>query len=159
MLTINTTPINTALKTSGALQRSLGWFAFALPLGFVMVPTKKRKLMWLGLLIVVFAVMVQAGCAGGGQHLTGAQSSNTSTPNPGSSAGSNSSGTSGTSSGTSTGTSSGTSTGASGSSTNPAPDPPLVPASGPTPAGTYQVTVTATSGSITQSQVITLVVQ
>jgi hypothetical protein len=149
-LTITTTP-----HSSAALHHSFGWFALVLPFGFVMIPTviiptKKRKLVWLGLLIVAFAVIIQAGCAGGGQHLT-------STSATGSSGGSNSSGASGTSTGTSTGT--GTSAGNPGGTSNPAPDPPPTPATGPTPSGTYQVTVTATGGGVTQSQVVTLIVQ
>ena len=136
-LTISTTP-----PASAATYRSFEWLAIALPFGFVFVPVRGRKLMWLGLMLAAVALVLLAGCAGGGNNLTPANGG-------GSTAGGTTGGTSGGTDGGSTGTPSPTPT--------PTPAPP--PAAGPTPAGTYQVTVNATGAGITPSQVVTLVVQ
>lgn len=145
-LTIATTP-----RSSAAVHRSFGWFALALPFGFVMLPVRGRKLVWLTLLVIALAVMIEVGCASGGKNLMSAQSSGAT------GAGTSAASTGGSNNASGTSSTGNTSSGASNGSTSPAPDPPA--ASGPTPAGSYQVTVTATGGGVTQTQVVTLVVQ
>jgi hypothetical protein len=149
--------IQTTARTTGALHTNhFMFFAVVLPFGFVRLPSgRRRPIVYVGVLLLVFAVMVQTGCAGGAavtsSNLTSNGTGSTSTPSA-TGVSNNSGSTGGTSSG-GPGTGSGT-TGSGGvTSTPPAPT------TGPTPAGTYHVTISATGGRITHTQAVTLVVQ
>ena len=135
-LYIQTTPRTTSSLHAGYIN----FVAMILPFGFVAIPGNRRRRIGLVLIVLLaFAVMLEVGCGGVGSGAT--QLSN------GSSSSSNS---------PSTPTGGGTTTG-SGGTTGGGTTPP--PAVGPTPAGTYQVTVTASGGGVTRTQAITLVVQ
>ena len=145
-VTIQTTP-----RTTGALHGNhFLFFALILPFGFVALPSgRRRRMVYLGILLLVFAVALETGCAGGAGVNPMSSSAN-------GSGASNTSGTTGTSSGGSSG--GGTSSG-SGSSGSGGTSTPPAPATGPTPAGTYQVTISATGAGVTHTQVVTLIVQ
>ena len=131
------------------------FFALVLPFGFVAMPTgRRRRFIYAGVLLLIFAVM-QTGCAGGASLMSssttnGAASTNT----PGATGAVNNGGNSGsTASGTGTAGNGGVTGSGGGSTTPPAPT------TGPTPAGTFQVTIAATGGGVTHAQVVTLIVQ
>ena len=138
--------ITTTARTSAALHgNGLITLATILPFGFVVLPGNRRKrLLGIAVLIVAFALILQTGCAGG-----------VSTNSPGGSSQGSTSGNNGGTTGTGGTTTGGGTTG--GGTTGGGTTVP--PAAGPTPAGSYQVTVTAVAGGVTHSQVITLNVQ
>jgi hypothetical protein len=174
--------IKTTARTSAALHASrLLFFAMMLPFGFVALPGDRRKrALWVALALLAFAVVLQTGCGGSGAN---AMSSNSAVS--GSASGSNSGGTTtgGTSSGTSSGTSGGSNSGSTGSGTSGTGSGSTGGGSGTgsgsgsgsggsggtgggggtsatgTPAGTYQVTITAKAGDVTHTSNVTLVVQ
>jgi hypothetical protein len=133
--------VQTTARPSASLHSS-GWvnaLAIVLPFGFVAIAgNRRRRLLSLAVLLIALAVMLQAGCGGAGG---GSSTSSGGSSTPTGSGGSINSGGIGGSSGSGGGTTT----------------PP--PANGPTPVGSYQVTVSATSGGVTHTQVITLNVQ
>jgi hypothetical protein len=149
-LTIQTTARTSALREPNRLV----FFALVLPFGFVALPGLRRgRAVMLGIILLAIAVMVQTGCAGdtGGMNATANPSGTTSTGTTGASGSPNSGGNAG---GSTTG-SGGTTPGSGGSGTGGG----STTTTGPTPAGTFQVTITATGGGVTHTQVVSLNVQ
>jgi hypothetical protein len=142
-MTTGNLSISTTARTGAELRHSFGWLALALPFGLVVI-SARRKLMWIGLLVLVFAVVLQIGCAGVAKNMTQTNSGG------GSTGGTNNSG---------NGSTGGVTTPSPTPSPSPTPAPTPAPAAGPTPAGSYQVTVNATGGGVTRTEVVTLVVQ
>jgi hypothetical protein len=143
-MTTGNLSISTTARTGAELRHSFGWLAMALPFGLVLIPAGRRRLMWIGLLVLVFAVVLQIGCAGVAKNMTQTNSGG------GSTGGTNNSG---------NGSTGGVTTPSPTPSPSPTPAPTPAPSAGPTPAGSYQVTVNATGGGVTRTEVVTLVVQ
>jgi hypothetical protein len=162
--------VQTTARTTAAVQTNGStFFALVLPFGFVAIPSgRRRRIVYLGVLLLVFAVIIQTGCSGGAAATSSNLTSNGtgSTSSPGATGASNNGGSTGgpSSGGTTSGsgtTGTGGSTGSGGGSTGTGGGTatPPAPTTGPTPAGTYQVTISATGGGFTHTQVVTLVVQ
>ena len=132
--------VQTTARTTGSLgSNPFLFFAMVLPLGFVVLPGgRRRRIVYVGLLLLAFAVVLETGCSGGAAM--NSMSSNAAVSGAGPS-----------NMGSTTGASSG------GSSSGGVTSVP--PATGPTPAGSYQVTISATGATVTHTSVVTLIVQ
>jgi hypothetical protein len=154
-VTVGWVTIQTTARASALLRPNrLVFFAVVLPFGFVALPVlRRRRAFAFGIMLLAIVLWFQTGCAGGtgGANSTETPSGTTSTGTTGASGSPNSGGNAG---GSTTG-SGGTTPGSGGSGTGGG----STTTTGPTPAGTFQVTITATGGGVTHTQVVTLNVQ
>jgi hypothetical protein len=166
-VTVGWVTVQTTARTGASLHASrFMFFALVLPFGFVVLPgERRRRLAYVGVLLLICAVMLQLGCGGGTTGSSSNTASNgngsTSAPGAGSTTGGSTGGTTsgGTGTGSTGGTTGGTGTTGSGGSTGSGGGTTTPPTNGSTPAGTYQVRITATGGGVTHTQSVTLIVQ